>query len=108
MSAAGLCHSDLSVINGTRLWPLSRQTTPKHLLPLASGGDTLLRSTPERVIGLGESIRVVTAAGQVAGCHDALARLGLPAGSAIEAPSAGGPGPPPARAARPAPGAEPC
>src|SRR5678816_3818263 len=22
MSAAGLCHSDLSVINGTRLWPL--------------------------------------------------------------------------------------
>src|SRR5438874_10215080 len=22
MAAAGLCHSDLSVINGTRLWPL--------------------------------------------------------------------------------------
>lgn len=79
--------------SGTRLWPLSRRTTPKHLLPLAPGGDTLLRSTLERVIGLGESIRVVTAAGQVAGCREALAGLGLPEGSIIEEPEARGTGP---------------
>ena len=30
--------------SGTRLWPLSRRSTPKHLLPLARGGETLLHS----------------------------------------------------------------
>jgi mannose-1-phosphate guanylyltransferase/mannose-6-phosphate isomerase len=79
--------------SGTRLWPLSRRSTPKHLLPLAPGGDTLLRSTLERVVGLGDSVRVVTAAGQVAGCEDALAGLGMPPGSIIEEPEARGTGP---------------
>ena len=41
--------------SGTRLWPLSRRSTPKHLLPLARGGETLLRATVDRVIGLGEA-----------------------------------------------------
>ncbi len=53
--------------SGTRLWPLSRRSTPKHLLPLAAGGETLLRATLERVVGLGESVRVVTSAAQVRG-----------------------------------------
>ncbi len=79
--------------SGTRLWPLSRRSTPKHLLPLAPGGDTLLQSTLERVVGLGDSVRVVTAAGQVAGCEEALAALGLPPGSIIEEPEARGTGP---------------
>ena len=69
--------------SGTRLWPLSRRSTPKHLLPLAPGGETLLRATLERVIGLGDSVRVVTAAAQADGCRAALAGLGLPEDAVI-------------------------
>jgi mannose-1-phosphate guanylyltransferase/mannose-6-phosphate isomerase len=79
--------------SGTRLWPLSRRSTPKHLLPLAAGGDTLLRSTLERVVGLGDSVRVVTAADQAAGCEEALTGLGLSPRSIIEEPEARGTGP---------------
>ena len=79
--------------SGTRLWPLSRRSTPKHLLPLAPGGETLLRSTLERVAGLGDTVRVVTAANQADGCRDALAALGLPASAVIEEPNARGTGP---------------
>jgi mannose-1-phosphate guanylyltransferase len=79
--------------SGTRLWPLSRRSTPKHLLPLAPGGDTLLRSTLERVTGLGDSIRVVTAADQAPGCQSALTGLGIPGDSIIEEPEARGTGP---------------
>ncbi|MBW0006198.1 MAG: mannose-1-phosphate guanylyltransferase/mannose-6-phosphate isomerase [Sphingomonas sp.] len=35
---------------GTRLWPLSRQTYPKQLLPIA-GGQSLLQQTARRVAG---------------------------------------------------------
>ena len=79
--------------SGTRLWPLSRRSTPKHLLPLAPGGETLLRSTVERVIGLGESVRVVTAANQAEGCRIARAGLGLADDLIIEEPEARGTGP---------------
>lgn len=79
--------------SGTRLWPLSRRSTPKHLLPLAPGGETLLRSTLERVTGLGDSIRVVTAANQVPGCRSALIGLGLAGDAIIEEPEARGTGP---------------
>jgi mannose-1-phosphate guanylyltransferase len=79
--------------SGTRLWPLSRRSTPKHLLPLAPGGETLLRSTVERVSGLGESIRVVTAANQAQGCRAALVGLGLADDMIIEEPEARGTGP---------------
>ena len=51
------------------------RSTPKHLLPLAPGGETLLRATLERVIGLGDSVRVVTAADQADGCRAALVGL---------------------------------
>jgi len=79
--------------SGTRLWPLSRRSTPKHLLPLAPGGETLLRSTLERVAGLGESVRVVTAANQAAGCQSALTGLGMTGDAIIEEPVARGTGP---------------
>jgi mannose-1-phosphate guanylyltransferase len=79
--------------SGTRLWPLSRRSTPKHLLPLAPGGETLLRATLERLIGLGESIRVVTAAAQVDGCRSTLAEVGLSADAVVVEPEPRGTGP---------------
>jgi mannose-1-phosphate guanylyltransferase/mannose-6-phosphate isomerase len=79
--------------SGTRLWPLSRRSTPKHLLPLAPGGVTLLRATLERVVGLGDSVHVVTAAAQADGCRSALAGLGLPADAVIVEPEPRGTGP---------------
>ncbi len=79
--------------SGTRLWPLSRSSTPKHLLPLAPGGETLLRSTVERVAGLGETVRVVTAANQAPGCRAELTALGLTGDAVIEEPEARGTGP---------------
>lgn len=60
---------------GTRLWPLSRANTPKHLLPLGPGGSTLLRATVERVRDLGDTVSVVTAASQAEACARALKSL---------------------------------
>jgi mannose-1-phosphate guanylyltransferase len=79
--------------SGTRLWPLSRRSTPKHLLPLAQGGETLLRSTLDRVTGLADSIRVVTAADQAPGCRTVLTGLGIAGDPIIEEPEARGTGP---------------
>jgi mannose-1-phosphate guanylyltransferase/mannose-6-phosphate isomerase len=45
---------------GTRLWPRSRRLTPKHTLPLAGGGRTLLRDTYDRVRGLVDEVFIVT------------------------------------------------
>jgi mannose-1-phosphate guanylyltransferase len=45
---------------GTRLWPRSRRSTPKHTLPLGSGGRALLRDTYERIRGLADAVFVVT------------------------------------------------
>ena len=52
---------------GTRLWPLSRQATPKQSLCLI-GERTMFQSAIDRVIPLfgPERIRVVTGAGQAA------------------------------------------
>jgi mannose-1-phosphate guanylyltransferase len=79
--------------SGTRLWPMSRRSTPKHLLPLAPGGVTLLRATLERVIGLGESVHVVTAAAQADGCRETLTGLGLSDDAVIVEPEPRGTGP---------------
>lgn len=77
---------------GTRLWPLSRAATPKHLLPLGPGGTSLLRATVQRVHDLGDSVSVVTSADQAAACARELAGL-LPAGAIIAEPVARGTGP---------------
>jgi mannose-1-phosphate guanylyltransferase/mannose-6-phosphate isomerase len=45
---------------GTRLWPRSRRSTPKHILPLGAGGRPLLRDTYDRLRGLADEIFVVT------------------------------------------------
>jgi len=49
---------------GTRLWPRSRRHVPKHLLPLAEDGRTLLRHAFERARLLGGEVLVVSAATQ--------------------------------------------
>ncbi|MBV8196445.1 MAG: mannose-1-phosphate guanylyltransferase [Candidatus Dormibacteraeota bacterium] len=77
---------------GTRLWPLSRASTPKHLLPLAPGGATLLRATVERVVDLGETVSVVTAAEQADACTRELQGL-IPPEAIIAEPVARGTGP---------------
>ncbi len=48
--------------SGTRFWPLSREKTPKQLLPIAGGEDTLLQQTVKRVLPLipRENVFVVT------------------------------------------------
>lgn len=78
---------------GSRLWPLSRASTPKHLLPLAPGGETLLRATAERVLQLGGSVRVVTAAEQAGACAAAVDGLSLGPDAVIAEPEARGTGP---------------
>jgi len=45
---------------GTRLWPRSRRSTPKHALPLGGGGRPLLRDTYDRVSALSDEVYVVT------------------------------------------------
>jgi len=79
--------------SGTRLWPLSRGATPKHLLPLAPGGRTLLHDTVDRVRDLGDSCRVVTAASQADQCGRELADLGISDTAVIAEPVARGTGP---------------
>jgi mannose-1-phosphate guanylyltransferase/mannose-6-phosphate isomerase len=49
---------------GTRLWPRSRRSSPKHTLPLGVGGRTLLRDTYDRLRGLADEIFVVTESAQ--------------------------------------------
>ena len=49
---------------GTRLWPRSRRSTPKHTLPLGGRGRPLLRDTYDRLRPLAEEIYVVTEARQ--------------------------------------------
>ena len=50
--------------SGTRLWPRSRGSRPKHLLPLAPDGRSLLRHAFERARGLGGEVLVVSARDQ--------------------------------------------
>lgn len=45
---------------GTRLWPRSRRSKPKHALPLGGGGRALLRDTYDRLRPLAKEIYVVT------------------------------------------------
>lgn len=51
---------------GSRLWPRSRQATPKHLLPLSGSGKPLLRDTYERIRPLVDEVWVVTEERQTA------------------------------------------
>lgn len=57
---------------GTRLWPLSRKTKPKQMLPLVEEHKTLFQTTVERLNGLfpPERILVVTVAEQAEGLRE--------------------------------------
>jgi len=60
--------------SGTRLWPRSREKSPKHLLTL-HGGQSLLQSTFERVARLTENVYVVTEQSQVESIRKQLPNL---------------------------------
>lgn len=45
---------------GTRLWPRSRSSTPKHVLPLGDHGQPLLRATYDRATSLADEVFVLT------------------------------------------------
>ena len=60
--------------SGTRLWPRSRERTPKHLLTL-HGQQSLLQSTYERVRRLTENVYVVTERSQVESIQRQLPQL---------------------------------
>jgi mannose-1-phosphate guanylyltransferase len=79
--------------SGTRLWPLSRASVPKHLLPLDSSGFTLLRATVDRLEALADTVHVVTTASQAEACRRALADRDLRPDTVIAEPQARGTGP---------------
>jgi mannose-1-phosphate guanylyltransferase len=60
--------------SGTRLWPRSREKSPKHLLRL-HGRQSLLQSTYDRVRRLTENVYVVTERSQVEGIRQQLPDL---------------------------------
>src|SRR5207248_10558054 len=45
---------------GSRLWPRSRRSTPKHVLPLSGSGRPPLRETFERIRPLAAEVYVLT------------------------------------------------
>jgi len=45
---------------GTRLWPRSRRSTPKHVLPLGEHRQPLLRATYDRATSLADEVFVLT------------------------------------------------
>jgi mannose-1-phosphate guanylyltransferase len=49
---------------GTRLWPRSRRSTPKHVLPLGASGRPLLRETYDRAARLAVEVFVLTEVAQ--------------------------------------------
>jgi mannose-1-phosphate guanylyltransferase len=59
---------------GTRLWPLSRSASPKHLLKLL-GDKTLLRATYERAVRVADRVVVVTEVSQVEAARRELPEL---------------------------------
>ena len=77
---------------GTRLWPLSRQRLPKHLLALCSDR-TLLAQTYERIEPLvsADHVLVITVAEHAAAARAQL--QGLPAGNVVAEPLGRGTGP---------------
>lgn len=61
---------------GERFWPASRQTTPKHLLPIV-GETPMLTQTVDRVLGVApkENVFVITTQAQLAGVRAACPQL---------------------------------
>jgi len=77
---------------GTRLWPLSRSSAPKYLLPLF-GERTLLQQTVDRVTPFSSPERTLIVAGAAHAAEIARQLPDLPAGNIIIEPSPKGTGP---------------
>lgn len=78
--------------SGSRLWPLSRGSYPKHLLPLI-GDKTLLQQTAERLTSLGGPMVVVTNADHAFIVSRQLAEIGQSPNRLIVEPIARGTAP---------------
>lgn len=50
---------------GSRLWPRSRRSAPKHMLPLSGTGKPLVKETYDRIAPLADAVYVLTEARQV-------------------------------------------
>jgi mannose-1-phosphate guanylyltransferase len=62
--------------SGTRLWPASRRTRAKQLLPLAKGGESLLGATVRRARMVTHDVLIVTALDQADATKAAVLRDG--------------------------------
>ena len=78
--------------SGTRLWPLSRSTRPKFLLPLL-GQESLLQQTFRRLLRLTEPQRILVVCGPAHAAAIARQLPDLPAANIIVEPSPNGTGP---------------
>ncbi|MGH7776430.1 MAG: sugar phosphate nucleotidyltransferase, partial [Candidatus Dormibacterales bacterium] len=68
---------------GTRLWPRSRRSQPKHVLSLTGSGRSLLQETVERVRPLADQVYVLTEARQIPLVEGLVPELG-PEGLIVE------------------------
>lgn len=50
--------------SGSRLWPRSRRSAPKHMLPLSGSGRPLVRETYDRISPMADAVYVLTEARQ--------------------------------------------
>lgn len=78
--------------SGTRLWPLSRSTRPKFLLPLL-GHESLLQQTFNRLMRLTDADHIVVVCGPAHVAAIARQLPDLPAGNIIVEPAPNGTGP---------------
>ena len=78
--------------SGTRLWPLSRSTRPKFLLPLL-GSESLLQQTFSRLTRLTDPNRIIVVCGPAHVAAIARQLPDLPAGNIIVEPAPNGTGP---------------
>jgi mannose-1-phosphate guanylyltransferase len=74
--------------SGSRLWPRSRRSSPKHLLPLSGSGKPLLADSYERVAPLVRQVSVLTEERQVPLIEEAVP--GLDRAAMIVEPAARG------------------
>ena len=77
---------------GTRLWPLSRATRPKFLLPLF-GNRSLLQQTFDRLLPLADADRILVVCGPAHVAAIARQLPDLPAANIVVEPSPNGTGP---------------
>lgn len=78
--------------SGTRLWPLSRSTRPKFLLPLL-GNQSLLQQTFQRLLRLTDAEHIVVVCGPAHVAAIARQLPDLPTGNIVVEPAPNGTGP---------------